>query len=153
MYYHISSIKNKESILTNGIKSKSNEIFICNDIEQLSSIAIDQLGINEYSIFEIKEEGITGEFIVDKVADFGSDKQFLVSQDKIEPAFISFLKDEIYHYWDLAEITEIKKLKAMGRYSIEQLHKYVGLNEKWRVYYNDKYNTNVPPTPTVRFDP
>ena len=65
VFYHISPIENKDSILSNGLISIFSEIFVCSEFNQLKRIASGQLGISEYSIFKISSSNITGE-ILDK---------------------------------------------------------------------------------------
>lgn len=118
-YFHISEIENKESILLNGLKSNGNAIFLFDDISQAENIAVNQLGINEFSLFEIDPKGILKNIKQDNVAEFGSSHQWYLELDLIEPRRIKRLSDVKKNIFDMINESEYSKHKAMG-YSDEQ---------------------------------
>ncbi|MDQ1165892.1 hypothetical protein [Flavobacterium sp. SORGH_AS_0622] len=142
-YYHISAIKNKESILANGLISDESEIFLCTSFDQLKMIAFNQLFLNEYSIFEVSTEGLTGEIIQDNVAEVGSGFQYIVKQNKIESKYLKFVNDAKFHYFDLAEDTNRVKARVFGMDEDQYIEMLVSTNEKWCEHYNAKYNKNI----------
>lgn len=143
MYYHISDVENKESILKQGIISKQKEIFVCNDKGNLILIATGQLGINNFSIFQVDEAGFKVELIKDEVAEIGAESQFIVKQSKIEPKFITHLEDKHYHIFDVYEESEKKKALLFNWNPEEHVQNCVRHNPKWLAYYNKKYNLNL----------
>jgi hypothetical protein len=100
-YYHITHPKNARGILKNGIISNSNgDIFlfenksiVINGIENTiaDSIAFNQLFLKEYSMFEIDISGISSDLVRDNVAEFTSESQWVVENQKvILPKHIDF---------------------------------------------------------------
>jgi hypothetical protein len=145
-YYHISPIKNKESILKDGLKSnEEGEIFLLDDIETVPSIAINQLGISEYSIFSVSPDGFTIKLINDNVAENSASGQFIVKQKLIKPQYITHFKDVIEDYIDLHIKTEYRKRKAMG-YTDAQFITVLSFDKESIERYNEVNGTNHPYT-------
>jgi hypothetical protein len=116
-YYHITDVKNVESILKFGLRAnedgdiflfenksigypsviKENGIFYqCDLIDYISDhIARGQLFLKRYAMFEVSAEGIVGEFINDNVAEYGSQFQWIAKQQIITPNHIT-----LYGYYD-----------------------------------------------------
>lgn len=143
-YFHISSIENKVKIISEGIKSDNKEIFISDNEEQLALIAHSQIFLREYSVFKILSLGITGKIKADNVAEIGSQHQFIVTQDLINPEHIVHIRDEKWNRWDLAEHCSRLNYKMMGFADIESiLELMVSYNDDWCLHYNKKYNKTV----------
>lgn len=142
-YFHISPIENKESILLNGLKSDTKEIFVSDSEQQLVLIASSQIFRNEYSVFKILPNKIKGKIARDNVGEIGSGHQFIVKQDLIHPEDIIHLRDEIWNRWDLIEKAERIKLKVIGLDVESTLEMYAKSNEEWCKHYNQKYCKNL----------
>ena len=140
-YYHISAIKNKESILTTGIKSNEG-IFLFTQLEQAIHIASNQIGINEYSIFEIDESGMTGELANDGVADFGSNHQFILDQELVEAKYVKHIKDESLNALDMVNESEAISFRAKG-FSEEQIIEMMCFFPNRVARYNEVHGTNL----------
>lgn len=143
LFYHISPIKNKNSILSNGLISASSEIFVCNEFNQLKRIASGQLGISEYSIFQISSSNITGKILNDNVGEFGSQHQFIIKQDIIESKYIFHVEDVKWHPFDLAEANAREYASLIGFNEDQYIKLVVSVNKEWCDYFNKKYNTNI----------
>lgn len=143
VFYHISPIENKDSILSNGLISSSSEIFVCNEFNQLKGIASSQLFISEYSIFKISSSNITGEILNDNVGEFLSQHQFIIKQDIIESKYISHVEDVKWHPFDLAEVINREFALSVGLDEDKYIRMVVSLNQEWCDYFNKKYNTNI----------
>ncbi|WP_269237342.1 hypothetical protein [Flavobacterium flavigenum] len=143
VFYHISPIENKDSILKNGLISTSSEIFVCNEFNQLRRIAHGQLGISEYSIFKIPSSNITGEILNDDVAEFGAQYQFIVKQDIIESKCISHVEDVKWHPCDLAEVNNREFASFLGMDVDKLMQEMVQHNKEWCEHFNKKYNLNI----------
>ncbi len=147
-YYHISRIENKDSIIRNGIRANEGHIFMCTSLKQLPMIAVNQIGTNEYSIFQIGRRGITSEILSDNVAESGSETQFYIQQDIIVPEDVFHIKDEL---WNVHEIKEYCFRLSSQRYGLSEtgintlLCQQVRLNKEWCEYHNQKYGTNITP--------
>lgn len=113
--YHITKEENLRSILQNGIKANEyNEVFFLDDVDvkhPLHSqsffvskfVALNQLGLNEFVIFEVDVEGL--ELERDNVAEFTSEFQYIYNGD-ISPERI---KD--YYFEDTTDLqAEYKKM-------------------------------------------
>ena len=98
-YYHITQNKQEviDSILKNGLISASGEIFLFenksiqkNGITNCVSclIALNQIGLYEYAMFEIDAEGL-GELVPDDVAEVTKGTTWIAKQTKINPEFIN----------------------------------------------------------------
>ncbi len=143
-YYHISSIQNKENILKEGIISDCSEIFVTTNLDQIPFIANNQIFTDSYSIFLINEDAFNSEIINDDVADFGSQYQFILNQQRINPQFITFMKDEIWNHWELVEHCVSIVNKKIG-FPDDYIHINVSTSSDWCEHYNKKYNTNIIP--------
>lgn len=150
-YYHLSPIENKESILDTGLHSNEG-IFLFTNIEQAIHIATNQLGINEYSIFEVSKAGITGNLSNDNVADFGSEHQWILKQELVEAKYITFIKDESFNMYDSINEAEAKKFKAYG-YSEEQIINMMRCFPERLARYNEVNGTNLTPLKSIEFNP
>ena len=112
-YYHITSIDNVSSILENGLLANANgEIFLFENVSIVTygvannskgkrvfgkikryvadSIAINQVFLEDYAMFEIDEKGINEALINDNVADCTSKFQWIAKQSVIKPQYIDF---------------------------------------------------------------
>ena len=110
-YYHITDPNNALNIMQEGLRANdSGLIFLFenkgialkfNPIEEngklvrrmlmrhvSDDIAINQIGLNEYVMFQISAEGITSELIPDDVDEYGAIYQWKVKQNAIEPQYI-----------------------------------------------------------------
>lgn len=143
VFYHISPIENKDSILANGLISASSEIFVCNEFNQLKRIASGQLGITEYSIFKISSSNITGKILNDNVGEFGSQHQFIIKQDIIENKYISHVEDVKWHPFDLAEANAREYASLIGFPEDQYIKLAVSISHEWCDYFNKKYNTSI----------
>ena len=143
-FFHITPISNKESILERGILANSeSQIFVSDNFNHLKRIALCQLGIYEYSIFEISEANLTGAVVKDKVGEIGSDHLFIVYQNHISSQNISYLKDEIWDFFDLLEEIERENARLFGKSEIQFIETFVVLDHNWCEHYNKKYNKNI----------
>ena len=105
-YYHITNkdVKVMESILKDGLLCNAEgDIFVFENksIQQCDPsfkpvintvadcIAINQIFVEEYYMFEIDIKGITTELIPDDVAEISSKQQWIVKQPKIEAQYIN----------------------------------------------------------------
>ena len=143
VFYHISPIENKDSILSNGLISASSEIFVCNELNLLKGIASSQLFISEYSIFKISSSNISGEILNDNVGEFLSQHQFIIKQDIIESKYILHVEDVKWHPFDLAEVINREFAVSVGLDEDKYIRMVVSLNQEWCDYFNKKYNTNI----------
>lgn len=143
VFYHISPIENKDSILSNGLISIFSEIFVCNEFNQLKRIASGQLGISEYSIFKISSSNITGEILNDNVGEFGSQHQFIIKQEFIESKYISHVEDVKWHPFDLAEANAREYALSIGYPEEQYIKLAVSISQEWCDYFNKKYNTSI----------
>lgn len=143
VFYHISPIENKDSILANGLISASSEIFVCNEFNQLKRIASSQLFISEYSVFKISASNITGKILNDNVAEFGSQHQFIIKQDIIESKYISHVADIKWHPFDLAEANARENASLIGLPEDQYIKLAVSTSQEWCDYFNKKYNTSI----------
>jgi hypothetical protein len=153
--YHLSPIRNKQSILDNGLQSENGEIFFFTKLEQAKHIACNQVGTEKYSIFEIDLAGIKGKLLKDNVAEFGSAFQFYVEQKSIEPQFVKHFLDVESNLYDQAEECELPKYRvlaklygARGKKQIDEvalamLEELVSFNRQWIEHYNKKYNKSI----------
>jgi len=143
-YFHISPLKNKKSILKNGLKSNDGTIFLFTDIMQENNIAVNQLFISEYSVFEILTEGISGELEEDNVTDIGSEYQVILMQDLIEAKYIKHISDIKKNIYDAIEAVEYPKYKAMG-FTDEQYIDMLRIYPERLARYNEVNGTDYKP--------
>lgn len=143
-YYHISPIENKDSILSQGLKSEHKQIFVSDCEEQLILIANSQIGTLEYSVFEIMSTGIKGKILWDNVAEIGAGHQFIIKQNVISPEHIKHLRDVKWNYWDLAEYANRKKNKIIfGVDDDKYLESMISRSREWCEHYNKKYSKSI----------
>jgi L-rhamnose mutarotase len=140
-YYHITPIKNKVSIIANGLRSNENQIFLYTELVITKFIAANQLGISEYSIFEISKKGVSGNIRKDNVADFGSVFQYIIEQDQIEPKYLKHLEDVSENILDMINQTEEIKFRMLG-YSEERIINLMRLFPDRVKAYNKKHATS-----------
>lgn len=110
-YYHITDPKNVESIMKEGLKAnKDGEIFlfenkaisyklpmidngvcrVCKVKTTIANIiALNQLFLNEFAMFEISSDGIKGELLPDNVAEYSAPFQHIAKQLFILPEYIT----------------------------------------------------------------
>lgn len=151
-YYHISKIENKESILSNGLKSNSGYIFLLDSEEQIPNVAMFQIGQYEFSVFSVDSDGITARIMCDNVAEIGAGSQYRIKQKTIEPKYVNHLRDEKHNYWDLAEATNRKKIAILdcGEDVEEELVYMVRRSVRWTEHWNKKYGTDLKPNPNAQ---
>ena len=143
-YYHISPIENKDSILSQGLKSEHQQIFVSDCEEQLILIAHSQIGTPEYSVFEIMSTGIKGKVIWDNVAEIGAGHQFIIKQNVISPEHIKHLRDVKWNYWDLAEYANRKINRIIfGDDDEPFLEHMISSSKEWCEHYNLKYGKSL----------
>lgn len=98
-YYHITAIENVESILLFGILANDEgEIFVFENkalkfpsgkvMYVADSIALHQLGLEKFAMFEILSKGIRKEPVNDNVAELTARFQWIVKQPKIARSYI-----------------------------------------------------------------
>jgi hypothetical protein len=102
-YYHITPSENLQSILWNGLQANNdNQIFFYSGWEIGTKhinctalicdfIAINQLGLKEFAIFEISSKGIKTEIQNDNVGELTAKFQFHINQSKISKSYIKFV--------------------------------------------------------------
>jgi len=100
-YYHITDVKNKTSILKNGLRANEEGfIFLFENVSTINRdtniqntvsdmIAANQLSLEEYAMFEIDSKGINENLLKDEVAEFSAKNQFIAKQENIAPQFIN----------------------------------------------------------------
>ncbi|MDD2819840.1 MAG: hypothetical protein PHW29_01120 [Flavobacterium sp.] len=142
-YYHISPVKNLDSILSEGIKSEDKEIFVCDNETYLPIIASSQLFTNEYSIFKISNNGITGKIIQDEVAELCSKNQYIILQNVIKPEHIVHMENVIWNIWELNEHVNRLYSRMLGLNEELNLERTVWIDKEWCLYYNKKYNKAI----------
>jgi hypothetical protein len=120
-YYHITHKKNKESILTNGLKCNSEgQIFffenksisgfgVVNTIADM--IARNQVFLDNYSMFEIDSEAFETNLINDNVGELSSKQQWYIYQDIIDPTFINLLGDYKTNYTNFLSMDDFESGK------------------------------------------
>lgn len=143
-YYHISPIENRDSILKEGLKSERKQIFVSDCEEQLILIAHSQIGLPEYSVFEIMPTGIKGKIEWDNVAEIGAGHQFIINQNLINPEYIRHLRDVKWNYWDLAEYANRKiNKKVFGVDDESFLEQMISGSKEWCDHYNQKHGKSI----------
>ena len=99
-YYYISGLESVPDIEEHGILADENgDIFIFTIFKEkiqdavniAGYIATNQLFLENYALFEIREEGITGEITDHKVSGRVSQYQKIIKQDTINREFIKFI--------------------------------------------------------------
>ena len=102
-YYHITKKENAVSIAFKGLTSNENgEIFLFSDwtlttrrnkktVLICDLIAQNQLGIDEFIIYEINPKGIKGEIKTDNVAELTSKFQWIITQDNISRSYVKLI--------------------------------------------------------------
>jgi hypothetical protein len=99
-YYYISDVNSVSGIEEQGIRADANgDIFIFIIIKEkiqdavniAGYIATNQLFLGEYALFEIKEEGITGEITDHKASGRTSQYQKIIKQGIINREHIKFI--------------------------------------------------------------
>lgn len=98
-YYHITEIELIDSILKEGLKANEDgEIFLFenksirvnNVVNTVADcIAMNQIFLDEYVMFEIDSKGISLELINDNVGELSHKQQWIAIQPLIEPNYIS----------------------------------------------------------------
>jgi len=93
-HYHISDFQGWLSIKKNGIKCSEDEyiyMFDTNDVDVLCYVAINQLFMTDYGLFEIDHAGIESELEPDLVGELTAKYQFRVKQELIDKKYIKDL--------------------------------------------------------------
>lgn len=144
-YYHISKIKNKTSILENGLRDDNKAIFVCTSLDQLPIIASTQVFTTDYSIFIIDSKGFEKKPMQDRVAEIGSGSQFIIRQNHIDAKYIKHIEDVKWNYWDLMEHTWRIKYKVMMLPVEEMLEQDVKRSKEWTDHYNKKHGKKLIP--------
>ncbi len=142
-YYHISDIKNKNKILKEGLKAKEGMIFLFSNITVADDIAFSQIGITEFSVFEIDPHGINVEPISDTVSEFSAKFQWIVKQNLIEAKHIKHISDREHNPFDLAEEQNRKLAKNLKLDEVSFVESNVVRNPQWLKHYNAKYGKNL----------
>jgi hypothetical protein len=105
-YWHISAKENRESILKNGLKcDNKGYIYLINRLyDELhdfdvkisipDSIAISQVFLKDYDLFEIDSEGLTSKILRDNVREKLSNYQNRIKQSLINPEHINFISHQ-----------------------------------------------------------
>jgi hypothetical protein len=91
MFYHISSIEAVEHIATNGITAdEEGYIYMLdtNSLEIVDTVAVNQLFLEQYYLYEIDPTGITAELEPDEVAEFTASHHLRIKQAALESRFI-----------------------------------------------------------------
>jgi hypothetical protein len=138
-YYHITNIKNKEEILKNGLNSNSGQIWVTDREEQIIFVASNQVFLNEFSVFAISSNNITGKIEPDRVAEVGAKFQFIINQKCINPEHLIHIRDESWNKWEILEKVERKRYELMGRNAEEILRIFIQSDAEWCEHYNKKY--------------
>lgn len=123
IYYHITPVKNIESIIATGIKSKNKRIFVVDDVETIHAIAFNQVFVIEMSLnpfkpiyfglFKINVKGLEHLIINDFVADFTTENQFIIKNVSIAPNRLEYLGQ---HLLDTKQAEQLRN---------ERLPKYI----------------------------
>jgi hypothetical protein len=142
-YYHISDIKNKNKILKEGLKANEGMIFLFSEITVADDIAFSQVGITEFSVFEIDPNGINVTPIPDNVAEFSAKFQWIVKQNLIEAKHIKHISDREHNVFDLAEEQSRKIAKKLKLDEVSFVESNVVINLQWINHYNAKYGKNL----------
>jgi hypothetical protein len=88
-YYHVTDFEGWVGIHKDGIKCDSNgDIFVLNKKEVVGYVALNQLGLQDYGLFEIDSKGISGNVAADNVGEITAKYQFMIHQPIIERKFI-----------------------------------------------------------------
>jgi hypothetical protein len=140
-YYHLTPPENKDSILSNGLKSTENQIFLFTNLKQAIHIATNQIFIDEYSIFEVSKEGITGKLSNDNVGEFGAKYQWILEQEYVEAKFVKFIKDDSHNHIDAVIESEAIKYIALG-FSEAQIINIMRYCPERIERYNEVHGTN-----------
>jgi hypothetical protein len=127
--WHVSRIKNVESIMKSGIVSnEQGDIFVINNRDVAEDIASSQVFAKEFALFSVDPRGISGEVIFDECSELISHQrqQFIIKQPRIEPQFIRHAGN-----WRLLS-SRIQKLGS-GWHSINRCRFLlrISLNPKW----------------------
>lgn len=126
-FYHITAPENIESILLYGLRAnEEGDIFLFENksigsvgvglngegklcfgtIRTLIAdrIALNQIGLTKYAMFEVSSDGIEGDLINDNVAELSSPFQWIAKQETIAPEFLDLFG--VYEAERFGEIQE-----------------------------------------------
>ena len=142
--FYISDVKNKESILNDGIKSKVGEIILITKKTLAEKHAFHSLSCDHFSVFEIDPIGIEEEH--QDCIEEPENNEVILPQQCIAPEFIKHIKDASYNYWDLTEKSTIQQAKILKVDPVEHLESVVAINQLWIEYYNKKYGKAIQPS-------
>jgi len=89
-FFHVTKEENFNSIMNQGLKSGEEGIFVFTyeDRDLADVIARHQVGLDEYMLLAIHEEGVQGEVIDDNVAELMSPFQKIIVQTFIHADYI-----------------------------------------------------------------
>ncbi|MEJ2658008.1 MAG: hypothetical protein P8012_12575, partial [Desulfobacterales bacterium] len=113
-YYHVTDVNNVSQIQKDGLKANEEGlIFVFTDMIVSSLVAQEQFGLaDQYAVFKIYSEGITGRVIKDRVAEFSAPYQRVIIQEKISKEYIyllgTFKIDPHRSEWDLLLLKRLK---------------------------------------------
>ena len=105
-YWHISAKENRESILKNGLKcDNKGYIYLINRLyDELhvfhvkisipDSIAVSQVFLKDYDLFEIDSEGLSSNILRDNVREKLSNCQNRVKQSIINPEYVKLISHQ-----------------------------------------------------------
>lgn len=101
-YYHITDPANVDSITLDGLLANEyGAIFLFEDktlqnrmtgkfAYAADLIAMEQIGLTDYAMFEIDPGGLECELAPDNVAEYSAGLQWIARQDYIDPVYINF---------------------------------------------------------------
>ncbi|MBW2406434.1 MAG: hypothetical protein JRF17_03625 [Deltaproteobacteria bacterium] len=104
-YYHVTDVNNIDQVKQDGLKANEEGlIFVFTDMIVSGLIAREQYGLmDQYAAFKIYSDGITGNVIKDRVAEFFAPYQRVIIQEQISNRHIDFLGVYKIDPYDLTE--------------------------------------------------
>jgi hypothetical protein len=91
-YYHITSFQGWLAIKDKGLKaSEDGYIYMLDDDKVATYVALHQLGIPEFGLFEIDPSGIKGKLEPDLVGELTAKHQYRVKQGIIDKKYLKNL--------------------------------------------------------------
>jgi len=92
MLYHLTDPRNIDSITREGLRANDDgEIYLFTELVIANTLAVNQVCLREYALFQIDPEGITGGLHKDDVAELSAPYQRIVRQDGIDPRYIQYV--------------------------------------------------------------
>lgn len=88
-YYHVTDFEGWIGINKEGLKCDANGgIFVLNKKEVAGYVGLNQLGLQDYGLFEIDSTGISGDVAPDNVGEITAKYQFIIHQPIIEKKYL-----------------------------------------------------------------